>query len=502
MTSKLVLLLTLIYQLTLSNCDYWSLRETILKQEESQIIGGNNDLSLLEKMVNDILMKKKLNEVDRGFTNPELFLPSRSFFKTKNNISKSEVYQFIEKIPKGCSLHGHDLALTSFDYIYNVTYYENLYACETDGLLKLHFFRSDLINNECDWKLINKWREEDKTFDERLINQMTIIVPNPEVVYQNINDVWSKFANIFPFIEPLLSYKPVFQEQMYQVLLELYEDNVRYVEFRGYLPTVYDLDGRTYNQTEVVGLYIEAVELFKENYKDFQGARLIYAPHRKVNNETMSEYIKTVRILKEKYPNFVAGFDLVGQEDLGNPLIDFVKDLQNLSKEMNVFYHAGETNWYGQSTDLNVIDAILLGTKRIGHGYALSKHPTALRLIKERDIAIEVSPISNQVLKLVDDIRNHPAITYISEGYPIVICNDDPGLWGAKALSYDWYMTFVGMTSRNTDLRFLKQLALNSYLYNAMDNQEKEDAIKQWRKDWSKFLLEVIGDTYTNVVVT
>lgn len=44
------------------------------------------------------------------------------------------------------------------------------------------------------------------------------------------------------------------------------------------------------------------------------------------------------------------------------------------------------------------IDAILLGSLRIGHGFALAKHPTLLQLVKERDIAIEVNPLSNQVI--------------------------------------------------------------------------------------------------------
>lgn len=47
------------------------------------------------------------------------------------------------------------------------------------------------------------------------------------------------------------------------------------------------------------------------------------------------------------------------------------------------------------------MDAILLGTHRIGHGFALSKHPALIDLIKERDIAIEVNPISNQVYIIV-----------------------------------------------------------------------------------------------------
>lgn len=62
-----------------------------------------------------------------------------------------------------------------------------------------------------------------------------------------------------------------------------------------------------------------------------------------------------------------------------------------------------------------------MNTKRIGHGYSLYKHPILWAAFKEKDIAIEISPISNQVLHLVQDLRNHPASFYISENIPIVV---------------------------------------------------------------------------------
>lgn len=62
-----------------------------------------------------------------------------------------------------------------------------------------------------------------------------------------------------------------------------------------------------------------------------------------------------------------------------------------------------------------------MNTKRIGHGYSLYKHPVLWQAFKEKDIAIEISPISNQVLHLVQDLRNHPASFYISENVPIVV---------------------------------------------------------------------------------
>lgn len=107
------------------------------------------------------------------------------------------------------------------------------------------------------------------------------------------------------------------------------------------------------------------------------------------------------------------------------------------------------------------------------------------------DIAIEINPISNQVLKLVDDLRNHAARVLFAEGYPLVVSNDDPGFWGATALSYDFYEAFMGLMSRHADLRSLKQLAMNSLTYSSMDEEELEGALKIWQRKWLAFVEDV-----------
>ena len=54
-------------------------------------------------------------------------------------------------------------------------------------------------------------------------------------------------------------------------------------------------------------------------------------------------------------------------------------------------------DWQGTKVDDNLIDAVLLNTSRIGHGYALPKHPEVMKIVRQQDIAVEVNPISNQV---------------------------------------------------------------------------------------------------------
>jgi len=47
------------------------------------------------------------------------------------------------------------------------------------------------------------------------------------------------------------------------------------------------------------------------------------------------------------------------------------------------------------------VDAFLLNATRIGHGFAINKHPLIKQLIEMRRIPLEVCPISNQVLNVL-----------------------------------------------------------------------------------------------------
>jgi len=51
--------------------------------------------------------------------------------------------------------------------------------------------------------------------------------------------------------------------------------------------------------------------------------------------------------------------------------------------------------------DINLVDAVLLNSTRIGHGYAITKHPVIKQLLATRQIPLEICPISNQVYNMI-----------------------------------------------------------------------------------------------------
>lgn len=113
---------------------------------------------------------------------------------------------------------------------------------------------------------------------------------------------------------------------------------------------------------------------------------------------------------------------------------------------MPFFFHAGETLGDGNATDLNLFDAVLLGTRRIGHGFSLYKHPELIKAVKKKNIMVEVCPISNEVLRLATDILHHPMPAMVAHGVATAISNDDPAMLGQEAagLSFDFYQVIQG----------------------------------------------------------
>jgi hypothetical protein len=173
--------------------------------------------------------------------------------------------------------------------------------------------------------------------------------------------------------------------------------------------------------------------------------------------------------------NLIVGFDLIAEEDKYNSTETYKKTWANTniieaqfnaSKQMNYYFHDGESNW---QTNENVLDAILFNTQRIGHGFNIAMRPNLIQELKNRDICLEICPISNQMLQYTPDLRGHYANGLFRSGCPIVLSNDDPAMYGYNGMTYDF---FAAAISWNLSYKALKCLAWSSVYYSSFSVDE------------------------------
>ena len=337
-----------------------------------------------------------------------------------------------------------------------------------------HIHTLSLIVNT-GWELISILREKSMNipdFDKKLENNL---IPKKTSFDPSTNE-WDIFQLYFEKSNGLVMYKPVFEKYMYKLMHDAATLwNVQLLELRvmGKGGGVYDFNTpEGYTHIEIVKMLITIskqvqADVLKNYSKMFLGCKLILQGLRSMTIDDVTDLLNDAIQLRLLFPSYVIGFDLVGEEDKGYSLNHF-KDILLKAKrnatasgtQLNYYFHAGETNWYPDNTFThaadNLYDAILLGTKRIGHGLALTKMPAlALTLAREKTIAVEICPISNQVLQYVGDIRNHPATNLLAMGVPITLNPDDNAPLGYDDIEYDWIEAFI---SWNLNLSSLKQL--------------------------------------------
>lgn len=470
-------------------------REALIRLEAFRRTGGNVTLNEREKLLDSKLQKLKQHDIEAG-----PFPPSMHFFKAKRFIDQSPVFSLIQKMPKGAALHVHDFGMVDVDWLVkNVTYRENCYVCFTDEQTVQFIFssRQPASRPRCSsWTLLRSLREKIKNstdLDNSFIRNLTLFTEDPDRDYPSQDVVWKRFEQAFLVAYGLVTYAPVFKDYLYEGLRQFYEDNIMFVEIRALLPVTYELDGRLNDKDWSMRACQEVVKRFTSHYPDFLGARVIFTVHRGINATEAVKAVEEAMALQRNFPDIMAGFDFVGQEDHGRPLWYF-KDALSLPEDRGVnlpyFFHAGETDSQGTDVDQNLMDALLFNTTRIGHGFALARHPVVKEMSRKMGVPIEICPISNQVLKLVSDLRDHPAAVLMAEGHPLVISSDDPALFGTTGLSHDFYEAFMGFGGMSFNLGTLKELVLNSLRYSSLPSQRKKEAIKDLLVKWDKFVLE------------
>lgn len=410
-----------------------------------------------------------------------------------DRIARSTVFRIAKAMPKGCHLHLHFNSEIPperlFSHARSPLVESTMFIRSTRPLVTLEDFRDceivfsvlpkdttqvDIFSPNYDpstkapnspWMLWKSFRESEK-FPNKIRcedypqglslvecwarEKMVITKTQAYGDRETHNSAWACFNQGTRAFKGLLGYESIYRWYVGEMVESMLADKVMYAELRPMLldKSLPSDDGtRMLGHSEQMRIICEEVSKKQEELKakgqldKFPfGVKIIYCTPRSIPRQRMQSELGDCLKLKTEFPELICGFDLVGAEDRPNG-IGFYGDLLEAFQEtckkekldIPFMFHAGETLIdTGGSDDpknSNLYDSLLLHAKRIGHGYALLKHPLLLQRYREKKICLELCPISNELLHLCGNAREHPFPQLLAAGLPCTLNADNPSLF-------------------------------------------------------------------------
>ena len=511
--------------------DYENERNEWLNKNEAISLSSKKNFYLndVEKKVNDnwnslLFSYWKLYNPQKADNNginkvPKEKFPPHSYFPSVKNLyeDSGDLFKFLDSMPKGGLLHIHSGAVGNLDWI-----------------LDTGIFMTDVYGTKC-WinkKIVDNpnpyQKGDDNLFKfsiDKPIDSLNIWIPvtkdyillNKDAIKQRLvmsdflSDTespvaWSAFETINNRYGSLREYIPYSIASWTNGLETLALNNIQHVEIRfgfgGPSPDGGPVDVISLLNKTITKLntFIKAYNQMKYNYPDFT-IKIILSTPRIVNIQNLQEIVECAYMLKsgkflpdnitvsDEIKNIITGYDLIAEEDPNYPTVYYIDVWikqsaleEKYGVKLPFFFHDGESDWV---MNQNVVDAVLLDTKRIGHGFNIAFFPYIKEELIKRDICLEICPISNQILQYIRDLRVHPANSLFKEGVPMVISTDDPLMYGYNGLTYDFWVACV---SWGLDLKDIKCLVYNSITYSSLTDKEKIKSMKDLNEKWNSWI--------------
>jgi adenosine deaminase CECR1 len=469
-------------------------RDEVLQTLQQEHFCANVPFNKTEENADGLLSQLRSNEVAFYKSNGR-FPPSRLFFEAKADIEASKLFPIFKRMPKGGLLHTHEASAGRAEFIVtNITCRPDCYIQWIGTNDSQHGYLAFLTNGQPasslttnGFYLANTLREQLATNGISLDHELRRLLMI-EGGDQRSTDIWGVFGQCFMRTIVILRYRPAWRDYLRDAFKTLIDDGIRHVEIRvmAPVPIMFDHTSRTYCERDTLREYLDARDFVRTNCGADFTLKMIMTGYRDTQQSDAPTIIKKTQEYQRMFPDLVIGCDWVGEEDGGQTTREEVPYLLEIARDpdspIHFYFHDGETAWPGNH---NLIDAVLLRTKRVGHGFDLFQFPSLERMIIKNGIVVEVCPISNQLLRLMHDLRLHPAIGYMNRGVECVLGSDDPAILGNDGLTYDFWEAYVGW---GIHLRAIKRLAENSLFHAALSPKERYAALAAWRQQWDAWI--------------
>ncbi|CAI6090301.1 unnamed protein product [Clonostachys chloroleuca] len=463
-------------------------------------------------------------------------IPGDHFLSNVDLIGQTEIFNIARRMPKGSHLHIHFNACLQPQVLLNIAkdmermcissdlplvsgnHYENFDRCEIQFSIKAVgcATQGNLFSSNYEARQWMKFSEFLRLFPSKyrktknanamkwLASKLVFQDEEAHNCLQTAEGAWEKFNGRTRMMKGLFNYETAYRRYTRLFLEDLMHDNIQYAEIRPNFMSTNQLcrdDGTgSIDNRGIMNIIIGEVEKFKaemaKGNRLFQGLKVIYCTPRSFSPEKVKEALDECIQFKQEWPQWIAGFDLIGEECKGRPLKDFIPELlefqdncRNLNLDIPFLFHCGETLEIGTDTDANLVDALLLNSKRIGHGYALAKHPYIMQQMKARGVCLELCPISNEILGLTPRASGHSMYDLLANNVHCTVSSDNGTIF-RSTLSHDFYQVMIG--KNDMGLAGWKQLILWSIEHSCMNDAERETALEQWNQEWEEFLKWVV----------
>ncbi|MGU7951926.1 adenosine deaminase [Streptococcus suis] len=252
----------------------------------------------------------------------------------------------------------------------------------------------------------------------QLAQMAKITIPAEDEALRKLVSVHGKvdslmaYLKLFDFVRPLLQTASALELAAYDLVRQAARDKIIYIEvrFAPELSTDQDLTILQAVSAVLVGL--------NRGQEDFGVvAKLLVCGLKQTKPNQTKELFSAIADLA---PKGLVGFDFAGNEAdyPTEELRDIIQFTQSLGYPMT--FHAGECGCV-----TNVIQALELGIRRIGHGTALTRNPEAIQAFVNSRATLEMCLTSNLQTGAADSIEHFPYQELVEAGANITINTDN-----------------------------------------------------------------------------
>ncbi|MCI0724477.1 MAG: tetratricopeptide repeat protein [Acidobacteria bacterium] len=421
----------------------------------------------------------------------------------------------LKQLPKGGELHSHLSGAVSFERLLDIAVkhkyrvgftHDKRYVCGFAGPSAVPEWKEPCNATNIVLKHVADLESEERNL---LRDSLTLGLEDKE---RGEDTEFAEFGRIFDRLDALTDNADVMPDLLKEAMHQASEDNVSYIEFRLNPIGRRDSQGNVVAIESLVGRLTAAaaeknrqlgehravlvkflVGLNRRSPESMGGTTAI--PHISCGAGCPSRLRQAYYLAARRYSQAVVGFDLVGlpETDIAtqSPFAVTIDALREEFGPASFTLHAGETNWPDRKRHIS--EAVLVGARRIGHGFSLEQSMDAASLVCERQIPLEINLTSNLKLGLLgkDELRAHPFPRYFRaeicprdsrpvSGYlPVTLSTDDAGIFETD-LTQELY---IATTTFDLTWEEVKLLCRNSLTHAFASESERLALLRRWESE-------------------